>query len=1049
VSANTCTRCGSLLPEDAQFCPKCGWPVAPAAEERKVVTVLFADVAGSTELTTRLDPERIRELQGAFYRMASDEIAALRGRTEKFAGDAVMAVFGLPKAHDDDALRAVRAGLMVRDRAERLGEDLGIPLQVHVGINTGAAVTGAAPAGELLVSGAPVNLAARLQQAAAPGEVLVGHTTWQLTREAAEFGEARIIEAPGFDGEVEARPVLRLSSRSTRRTIPLVDRRRELELLRSAVERAMEGRRAHLVTLVGEPGIGKSRLVQELVAGLPEGTELLTGRASEFGEDVTFAPLVDMVRRRLAIEGDAEPHEVAKRLEEVVNGCCDASEVERVTAQLGMLLGLGDEQRQQDPYRSAEIRAGLLTFIEGLARTAPVVMVLEDLHLARPALLELIEELVRGARRLPHTVVAVGREDLLKERPTWGAGIPDALTLRLEPMSVEESRELAAAAGDRLDEETVDRIARSAGGNPFFIVETTGMLLHEADAHSHGTPPRGMLPPTVQAVVASRIDHLEEPARNLIRTASIFPGGAFHESQLALVTEADPDVLKRLEDEELIVRDEDRRGRWLFRHELLRAVAYESLSKRERRRLHERVAAALDQPEAPEPHVQQLAYHLEKAALAARDLDPTDGEPALRAVAALRRAGDLSRWRMESVAAVDLYERALAIAGPESSWGPEETRALAGIGEAKYWLGEYEEAEAALRKALELGEQDPWTRELSARFLGDIALNIHGDPDRAEELFTTSEEAAREMDDRWALSRTLLMSGWVRFWRNDYDGARARFEQALEIAKANPEGDRTGEARALVSLAGVASQLGNPREALALADAALEVGREIGHPFTVATAQERRATSLRAMWRLDEALPASNEAVRIYRDLGARWELASALGDRGTLLRLLGRPEESEADLREALSLCRELGDRVLVVWTASELAIVLALRGKIAEAHRVIEDPSLPEGLSGPADRTALLWARGFIALAEGDRDAALKYCQEALEIDRDGPSEVSEAISVWWVAGLFGADAAGGEAEVERARAVLERQGWTRVFHETEQIREAFASVHALGPQ
>jgi class 3 adenylate cyclase/tetratricopeptide (TPR) repeat protein len=1044
VSQRTCERCGTLLPDEARFCPRCGAWVADeeAGQERRIVTVLFADLAGSTQLAARLDPERFREVLGAFYRMASDELSSLRGRAEKFVGDAVMAVFGLPYAHDDDALRAVRAGLSVLDRVERLGQEFGLdaPLRLRVGINTGRVVASTAPVDDFMVSGAAVNLAARLQQAAKRGEVLVGTTTWLLTRDAAEFGEPRSLEAKGFAEAVQARPVLSLNPRSTRRTIPLVGRRRDLDLLRWTVERSADTRRAHLVTVVGEPGIGKSRLVQELLAGLPGETEVLFGRASEFGEDVTFAPLVDLVRRRLGVSGETKPTEVAHRLEDVVNGCCDPSDAERVTAQLGLLLGLAEDGRDQRPYRAAEIRAGFLSFLEGLARTAPVVVVFEDLHLARPPLLDLVEEILRSGRRLPLAVVAVAREDLLRHHSSWGAGLSDAVILRLESLPHEESRELASAAAGKLDEPTADRIARQAGGNPFFIVETTGMLLHEADQHHHGpSRPRTVAPPTVQAVVASRIDHLPEAARNLLRVASIFPGGAFHEEKLALVTTADPELLSTLEADELLVRDEDDPGRWRFRHELLREVAYDSLPKRERRRLHEQVAAGIDVMEPSDKHAQQTAFHLEQAALAAGDLDPADREPARRAAEALSRAGDLARWRMESRAAIDLYERALALAdGDRGRAWP-----LAGIGEARYWLGEYEVAERSLSDALQAGDGIPDVRALAARFLGDIALNIHGDPDRAEQLFTDSEAAAREEDNRWALSRTLLMAGWVPYWRGDFEAARERFNQALEIARSNPEVDRWGEARALISLAGIASALGDPGQTLEIADRALTLGREISDPFTVATAQERRSNSFRTGWRLEDALACSNEAVRIYRDLGARWELASALGDRGTLHRLLDRFEEAERDLREAWALCMELRDRVLIAWTVSELAIVLALDGRVEEATEVLDAGGEPESLDAPSDRTARLWARTFIDLAEGDEDAARRHAVDALEIERLRGREVSVAVATWWVGSLFGAEAAGGEDQVERAGKRIEAAGWVRAFREVERVRGTLAAV------
>jgi class 3 adenylate cyclase/tetratricopeptide (TPR) repeat protein len=1020
---------------------------AAQAQERKVVSVLFADLADSTELAARLDPERFREVMAEFYRMASDEVVSLRGRTEKYVGDAVMAVFGLPHAHDDDALRAVRAGISIRDRVGRLGEPLGLErsLAVRVGVNTGPVAATTAPAGDFLVSGIAVNLAARLQQAAQPGEVLVGDLTWQLTRHAAEFGPARSIPAKGFAAEVSACPVRALSPRSSRRTIPLVGRRRELSLLTDTFERAREAGRAHLVTLIGEPGIGKTRLVEELLAGIPDGSAVLLGRASEFGEDVAFAPLADMIRRRLGVETETDPEAVRKVLEDTIEGCCDPSESDQVAARLGLLLGLGEESGPGNPYRAAEIRAGVSGYIEGLARTGPVVMVVDDLHLARPALLQVLEEVAREGRRLPLLMVAVGREDLLRNRPDWAAGLPDTLTLRLDTLSFREARDLAQGAGESLDENTARRVAEHAGGNPFFIVETTGMLLHERSEEPHGGPSiEHLLPPTVQAVVASRIDHLPERARQLFRTASVFPGNAFHETKLALLADVDPSLLRTLEEEELIVRDEDRPGRWRFRHELLREVAYESVTKRDRRRLHEAVAAGLEREgQGVERHAQQVAYHLEEAARAALDLDPSDREAAGRAERALHRAGDLARWRMESRVAIDLYERALAMAGSEEDWGQREALVLAGMGEARYWLGEYEAAEATLRRAIEVGGEEAGPTSLAKRFLADIALNIHGDPDRADELFEGALRAARALDNPWAIARTLLMAAWVPYWRGQIDRAREMFEEALRIARQNPDGDRWGEARALTSLASLAGSRESPEKALQIADRALALGREMRDPFTVAVAQERRSSSLRARWELDEALRCSEEAVRIYRDLGARWELASSLGDRGTIHRLAGRLDQAEEDLRESLRLCRELGDRILVLWTTSELGMVRAMRGDLEEAAALARDPGVEALAGGPGDRSAMPLLRALVALAQGDQEEARRHAREVLEAELGSVSQNNDAVWTWWASRLFDEDFAGGERAVEDARRHLEGLSWERALREPDLIRDALVPV------
>lgn len=1031
-----CDRCGAVLPAEARFCPSCGAPVLPegAGEERRVVSVVFADLAGSTELAARLDPERFREVLAAFYRGAASEVASLRGRTEKFVGDAVMAVFGLPQAHDDDALRAIRAAMAIRGRAERLSEELGLdrPLRVRIGVNTGPVAVGTGPADQFLVSGATVSLAARLQQAAEPGEILAGKVTAQLARHAVEFGPPRRLAPRGFPAEIEAHPAATLSARSSRRTIPLVGRQREVTLLRDAFARVGETGRTHLVTILGEPGIGKSRLVDEVLVGLPEETTVLSGRASEYEDDPTFAPIAEMIRAHLGVERDAPRAVLERRLSEVVEGCCNPSESEEVAARLGVALGLAAETRAARPHRAAEVRGGLLTFLDGLARRGPVALRFEDLHLARDEMLDLVDGIVRRGARVPLLVLCVAREQLLDRRPGWGGGVVDSLTIRLEPLSDEESRQLALAAGPRIDDPTAERIARLAGGNPLFIIETTGMLMHEEDGRPGEQGP--ILPPTVQAVAASRIDHLPERAREVVRKASVFPPPWFEESRLALVGEADPDVLRLLEEEELLEREPGRAGRWRFRHELLREVAYDSLAKRERIRLHLRVAEALG---SERQHDLVAAHHLEQAALASLDLDPDDRTLADRAFPALAAEGDRARRRIESRTALDLYGRALALAGPEAAWGPREARVLAGVGEARYWLGEYEESARALRRALALGGDDPWTRTLAGRFLADIALNVEGDADRAAPMFDQALAAARELGDPWALARTLLMAGWVPYWQADLNGARRRFEEALSIARSNPEGDPWAESRALVSITSALSPVGDEEQCLGLGLQALALGERMGDAFTRAVAHEDVANSLRRMMRLDEALPHIQWAVDTFRELGARWELASALGDRGYLHQLAGRLEAAEADLREALALCVELSERSLVDWTAATLAVVLLLRSRAEEAREAVGEATGVGQRGEPGQEAALAMARALVALAEGDREEALRHAADVLGRERRRGYPNPVAAAVWWVGCLFGEEAAGGPHMVADARARLERCRWLHAIHEPQQIR------------
>ncbi|MEX2204377.1 MAG: tetratricopeptide repeat protein [Actinomycetota bacterium] len=1029
VQAN-CERCGEPILDGARFCPNCGLAVgAPPPEERKVVTVIFVDLVGSSRLSTQLDPERYREVVAAFYRVVSEELEALRGRAFNFAGDAVVGVFGIPHSHDDDALRAVRAGLSLVGRIERVGETLGLPgpLSVRVGINTGSVAIGAENSEQGLLFGATVNFAARLQEATEPGKVLVAERTWLLTRAQVEYGDAVELDAKGFEVG-RAWPVRALAPGTSRRTIPMVDRKRELRLLHDTFEGAVETRRGHLVSLLGETGIGKSRVTDEFLAGLPEDTKVLIGRASKFEEDIAFAPLAQILLQELEEPANAPPERLLARLEQLTAECCPPDEVQQVVARLALALGIGlgqDARNEQRRYQIAEIRSGLVAFLDGLSRRAPVVLVFEDAHLAQPSMLDLIEQVVRDAKRFPLLVLCVARYELLDERPDWGGGLGDSLNLYLDPMSVEDAILLAREAGEGIDGLTAERVAVHAGGNPFFIVELLGMLRH-VDAHLPSDTdalPEQLLPPTVQAVIAARIDHLVDPARDLVRKASVFARTSFEVSDLALIADPDVEVLDLLEDEELLVRDGDRPGRWRFRHGLVRDVAYESLPKRERLRLHVLVAEGLaGDEERAGRYPRSIAYHLERAARAGLDLDPGDRALAERAREALARAGDLALQASDGRAAADLYGRALVMSGPERAWGPREAEILSNLGEARYWQGEFESAAPALQRALDLDGGNEKVRAQASRLLGDIELSIRGDRERAAELFAQALAASRELADPWSLARTLLVAGWEPYWRGDLEASRAMFGEALEVVRSNPEGDPWAESRALVTLATIEAEDGDEEQVLALASQALAIAEGSGDRFSIAVARENVGGSLRRMDRLDEALTHLDTAVGTYRQLGARWEVASALTARGVTHRIAGRAEQAVADLREAYRLCRELNDRSILGWTAGMLARSLADLGEFGAARDVLAEVSQIPDASGAVQVDWLLDSEVEILLTERDVDGAREKAGELLALRREHGTPKDLAAAVWWIGAVFGADAVGGEDELERARELLE---------------------------
>jgi tetratricopeptide (TPR) repeat protein len=548
-----------------------------------------------------------------------------------------------------------------------------------------------------------------------------------------------------------------------------------------------------------------------------------------------------------------------------------------------------------------------------------------------------------------------------------------------------------------------------------------------------------LLPPTVQAVIASRMDSLSPAARDLIRKASVFARGAFDASELSLVAEPRKDVIAELEDVEFLVPESGRKDAWRFRSEVLRDVAYESLAKRERQRLHLRVANRLSEPASAGKYPRTIAYHLEQAAIAGLDLNPRDRSIADRAVEALAKAGDLARRRIEAKSAADHYEHALALAGPEEHWGVREATILSKLGESLYWLGEYERAEQVLERALSVdaGRSD-YVRSHASRFLADIILTIRGDADAAAAMFDRALEAARKLDDASVLARTLLMAGWVPFWRDDLIGARTMFTEALEAARSNPQRpDRWSEVRALVSLSAVTSEDGDEADALALAEEGLEIGRASGQEFAIATAEEKVALALRHMLRLDDALEHSEQAIQSYRELGARWELAGSIGDRGVIYRLSGRLEDAEAELHEAFALCRGLKERGLVTWTAAELMKIQVLRGDLSGAIQTMEDPASRLAELEPESSTALLVSQTVLALATGDRDTAFERALAAVALEgRTRKGWNAYAAQVWWTAKLFGEDVVGGAGVVAEAKDRLEAHHWRQALLEPELI-------------
>jgi class 3 adenylate cyclase/tetratricopeptide (TPR) repeat protein len=928
-----CTVCGLPLPEAARFCPNCGAAAGPLleTEERKIVTVLFADLVDSTGLAQRLDAERAREMLGRFFDVASDELTALRGRPEKFIGDAVMAVFGLPQVHEDDAVRAVRAGLAIRESVRRLGLDLGLdrPLEVRIGIESGDAAVGRSPSGQLLVTGAVVNVAARLQAAAEAGQIFVGMTTYLLTSANVSYARRRRVRAKGFDSSLDAFAVEDLTPRSARRTIPFVGRASEQAILGQSLGAASTSGRPVLATVIGEAGIGKTRLADELAAGVSAAVQILRGQSRALTDTATFSPAAAIVTDLAGIRPGDPPDVVRKRLDELAERAVGARNGARTAQRLALLFGQADN-RDEAAFVS-EVQAGFTALIDGLARDHPAVVLFEDAHTLKGPMLDLIERLgSRGQGPRRALILALGRNELLEQRPNWGSSSGNAVLIRLETLSRDESVQLARqAGGGRIDDPEAIEIAERAGGNPYFIIETTGMLMPSAQG-ADGQAPR-TVPPTVQAVIAARLDALPSRLRELARRASVFKY-SFEVPDLQIVdADATAEEVQQLEDAEILVVDSQpgEAQRWRVRHATLKDVIYSSVPKRERERLHQILAENLLRT----GHPSFAADHLELAALAAIDLDPNDRTLPDKAAEALLVAGDRARRRMESRTAIDRYQRALAMAGPQEKWGSREARILAGMGEAHYWLGEYPAASNVLKRAVALGEkqQDPFTLALAFRFLGDIAINFEADVDRAERLLNRSVVAAEQLGDQWAIVRSLVFAGWVPWTRRQFDAAEEIWTRALDMIEPK---DHWARVRALTALSINRADMGDLDGALRRIDEASALAEEFGDRFSVGNTLVQKARVLDELGRNEEALPCFDQGIAIFNELGARWEMADARAARGIAYRNLGRLDQAEDDLRFAIRIAEELGDRQIPPWTWRHLAVVAEMRGDKATAE-------------------------------------------------------------------------------------------------------------------
>jgi class 3 adenylate cyclase/tetratricopeptide (TPR) repeat protein len=878
-----CESCGRANASGARFCSNCGSPLgAPSTpqEERKLVSVLFVDLVDSTARADQADPEDVREVLQAYHREAKQCIEQYGGVVEKFIGDAVMAVFGAPVAHGDDAERAVRAGLRVLDAVDAL------ELSARAAVNTGDAIVSVeqARSGEPLATGDVVNTAARLQNAAPPGRVVVGAETYRATRQTIRYEQLDAVAAKGKADPVEAWLAVEPLAGPADRPLggaPLIGRDRELELLRSVWSRAVDERRPHLVTLVGPPGIGKSRLCREIHALVSAGgARIVRGRCLPYEETSGYQAFTRIVQEVSGILESDPPESARAKLQATVRQLVGPEETADTFRYLALLIGLSAEA---DARSRAFLYFAARRFVESVALAQPTVFVFEDVHWADSSELELLTYFAQHVRDTPALLVATARPELLDAHPTWGGGLAAQTTIPLEPLADDAARRLAesliGAAG-------VDpgRLVEVAGGNPLFLEELAASVAELGE--------RDHLPVTVREAIAARIDAMPTVVRDGLLSAAVI-GKTFWRGVLASVAgiEDVDDALEMLEARDFVRRDPSSQlggdVQYTFKHMLIREVAYGTVPRAVRRERHANVARYVEDHLGGESLAAILAYHWREA-----------GEPA-RALPYLLAAAQTARRSWAKAAAIDLYTRALESEEDESARrrirlqrgqalvemqdyerasaeleplveeldGAEKLEALIWLGLATVWSERDADtmatAEQALALARELGEQSSTAAAVALMSQGLAMQGDEGDLDRADELGDQALELWVPETRPYELANHLHLHADTKYWIGKYEESVELSREARRVATdvQSPEGLLRGGGFEALALAG----LGRHEEAIAIWEEMLKIAAELGH--NPAGVLNYSALAYREVYDLDEALRRTEQVIELTADM--------------------------------------------------------------------------------------------------------------------------------------------------------------------------------------
>jgi class 3 adenylate cyclase/tetratricopeptide (TPR) repeat protein len=930
--------------------------------ERKLATVLFVDLVSSTDLVAGQDPEVARRRVTSFFDKVSRCIEAHGGTVEKFAGDAVMAAFGIPLAHEDDAERAVRAAFEIHDSVREL------ELEARVGIESGEVVVD--DRDSTFATGEAVNVAARLQQAAGTGEILIGEAAHRLTQGRVEAADVGPLELRGFRNPIPVyRAVATVDGADAALAIsaPFIGREEELELLENTLARTVRSRRPHVFTVYGEPGVGKSRLLREFLAGV-EGATILSGRALPYGEGITYWPLAEMVKAAAGITDD-DPMETAKQ--KLIECCGDEAIAELLGLASGVMEAVEGERGQP------EIAWAAREFVDELADVQPLVMVFEDIHWAEEPLLELIDHLAQWVRERALLILCLARPELLDVRPGWGGGRIRSTAIELEPLGRDESEQLANAllAEHDVSEKVQARLLDKTEGNPLFVEETVRMLIEQGDEGGE------RIPDSLQALIGARIDRLPAGEKVVLQRGAVI-GRVFWAGAIDhLSPEYDGDELEDMLDD-LLLRDfvtrEERstissETAYRFKHGLIREVAYSGLSKSGRAEYHTRFAEWLKQ-RADKELLEIRAHHLDQAALLSAELDGRAPEELAREAAqALEGAGKRALARESNLSARKILLRSVELE-PTLRRRFLAARAAWQLGDLPVLRDEM--TDIAEQASLD-GARGIQSRALTA--LAEVASSLDGDLTRAIELSDAALEVV-EPDDHegrfGALDRRARSARWL-----GHLVEAERFEkQALEAARA--AGRKDYEARAALQLAGIHISRMDDDKAEPLIDRALALADESGSIVARAGAAQSKGNLHRVRGQYEEAVGWMTKALDLFREAGLVSEIAWSMRMLGQIAWTTGNAEKAEKLLRESIRLLAPMQERGTLCEAQRLLAQLLLEQGRLDEAEKYAlasrETVSADDFASRATTRVALAQVRA----AQRRTEEAQTLFDEAIDI-------------------------------------------------------------------